>query len=42
MKIEVCELQLKLKKHLRIYNSEVTGHGSKLPFPPESMVNLGV
>jgi hypothetical protein len=41
MKIEEYEHKLNIKKHLRIYNSEVTGHGSKPPFPSESMVNFG-
>ncbi|XP_021937902.1 uncharacterized protein LOC110838717 isoform X2 [Zootermopsis nevadensis] len=40
LKIEEYEHKLKVKKHLRLYNSEVTGHGNKLPFPSDSMLVL--
>jgi hypothetical protein len=40
VKVEEYEHKLKMKKHLRIYSSEVTGHGNKPPFSSEATVNL--
>lgn len=42
MKTEEYEQKLKMKKHLRLYNCEVAGHGYKFPFSSGSVVSLGI